>query len=138
MMEEIIDFLNKCRTFYVGTVDENNHPKVRPFGFVMEWSGKPAFCTGTIKSVYRQLQRNPYVEICAFMPETMQWMRISGKVKFTDEIAARRKVLEVMPDLKKIYKSEENPLLTCFYIDEGEAAFYSFTSMNEPAKVIKI
>jgi uncharacterized pyridoxamine 5'-phosphate oxidase family protein len=137
-MEEIIVFLNKCRTFYLGTVDENNHPKVRPFGFVMEWNGKPAFCTATTKPVYRQLRNNPYVEICAFMPETTQWMRISGKVKFTDEIAARRRVLETMPDLKKIYQSEENPVLTCFYIDGGEAAVYSFTSMNEPPRIIKI
>lgn len=137
-MEEIIDFLNKCRTFYVGTVDADNRPKVRPFGFVMEWNGKPAFCTGTIKPVYRQLQDNPFVEICAFMAETMQWVRISGKVKFTDESAAKRKVLETMPELKKIYQSEESPILTCFYIEEGEATFYSFASMNEPSKVIKI
>lgn len=137
-MEEILDFLTKCRTFYVSTMDENNQPRVRPFGFVMEWGGKPAFCTGTMKPVYRQLQNNPFVEICAFMPETMQWMRLSGKVIFTDEVTAKRKVLEVMPDLKKIYQSEDNPLLTCFYIDEGEAAVYSFTSMNEPSKVIKI
>lgn len=137
-MEEILDFLAKCRTFYVGTVDENNQPRVRPFGLVMEWNGKPAFSTATTKPIYRQLQQNPHVEICAFMPETMQWMRLSGKVKFTDEVAARRKILETMPDLKKMYQSEENPVLTCFYVDEGEAAIYSFASMNEPTKVIKI
>jgi uncharacterized pyridoxamine 5'-phosphate oxidase family protein len=119
-------------------VDADNRPKVRPFGFVMEWNGKPAFSTATVKPVYRQLQNNPNVEICAFMSETMQWMRISGKVKFTDEITAKRKVLEIMPDLKKMYQSEENPILTCFYIEEGEAAVYSFASMTEPSKLIKI
>jgi uncharacterized pyridoxamine 5'-phosphate oxidase family protein len=137
-MDEILDFLNKCRTFYVGTVDEGGRPRVRPFGFVMEWNGKPAFCTGTMKSVYRQLQNNPCVEICAFMPGTMQWMRLSGRVKFVDEVAARRKVLTSMPELKKIYGSEENPALTCFFIDEGEAALYTFTSMNKPSRVITI
>ncbi|MDR1525524.1 MAG: pyridoxamine 5'-phosphate oxidase family protein [Tannerella sp.] len=137
-MEEILDFLNRCRTFYLGTVDEDNRPHVRPFGFVMEWNGKPAFCTATVKDVYRQLQANPYVEICSFMPDTMQWMRISGKTGFTDEIAAKRKVLETMPELRDIYRSEDNPVLTCFFLEEGEAAFYSFTSMNKPFKVIKI
>ncbi|MDR1115367.1 MAG: pyridoxamine 5'-phosphate oxidase family protein [Tannerella sp.] len=137
-MDEILNFLNKCRTFHVGTVDGDGRPRVRPFGFVMEWNGKPAFCTGTVKRVYRQLQNNPFVEICAFMPGTMQWMRISGRVKFVDDVAARRKVLETMPELKEIYGSEENPELTCFFIDEGEAAIYSFVSMNKPLKVIKI
>lgn len=137
-MEEILDFLNKCRTFYLGTVDEDGRPRVRPFGFVMEWDGKPAFCTATVKEVCRQLQANPYVEICAFMPDTMVWMRISGKTGFTNEIAAKRKALETMPALKDIYRSEKNPVLTCFFIEEGEAAFYSFTSMYKPFKVIKI
>ena len=137
-MEEIIDFLAKSQTFYVSTVNDNNLPEVRPFGFVMEWNGKPAFSTGTFKKVYSQLQSNPNIAICAYTAENMQWMRISGKVKFTDEIEAKRKILETMPFLKEMYKSEDNPVLACFYIEEGEACFYSFTSMNEPTKVIKI
>ena len=136
-MKEIIDFLAKSGTFYLSTVNENGMPEVRPFGFVMEWNGKPAFSTGTMKKVYRQLQDNPNVAICAYTQDSMQWMRISGKVKFTDDIAAKRKILETMPFLKEIYKSEDNPVLACFYIEEGEAAFYSFSSMNEPSDVIK-
>ena len=137
-MEEIIDFLAKSQTFYVSTVNDNNLPEVRPFGFVMEWNGKPAFSTGTFKKVYSQLQSNPNIAICAYTVENMQWMRISGKVKFTDEIEAKRKILETMPMLKEMYKSEDNPVLACFYIEEGEASFYSFSSMNEATKVIKI
>ena len=137
-MNEIIDFLAKSQTFYVSTVNENNMPEVRPFGFVMEWNGKPAFSTGTFKKVYSQLQADPNIAICAYIAETMQWMRISGKVKFTDEIEAKRKILETMPMLKDMYQSEDNPVLACFYIDEGEASFYSFNFMNEPSNVIKI
>ena len=137
-MNEIIDFLAKSQTFYLSTVNENNLPEVRPFGFVMEWNDKLAFSTGTFKKVYSQLQANPNIAICAYIEETMQWMRISGKVVFTNEIEAKRKILESMPFLKELYKSEDNPVLACFYIDEGEAAFYSFNSMNEPVKTIKI
>ena len=137
-MNEIIDFLAKSQTFYVSTVNENNLPEVRPFGFVMEWNGKPAFSTGTFKKVYGQLQANPNIAICAYTAETMQWMRISGKVKFTEDIEAKRKILESMPFLKEMYKSEDNPALGCFYIEEGEACFYSFASMNEPTKVVKL
>jgi Uncharacterized conserved protein len=41
-----------------------------------------------------------------------------------------------MPFLKEMYKSEDNPMLACFYMEEGEAAFYSFSAMNEPSKVV--
>jgi len=136
-MKEIIDFLAKSQTFYLSTINENNTPEVRPFGFVMDWKGKPAFSTGTMKKVYSQLQASPNVAICAYLQESMQWMRIAGKVKFTDDIEAKRKILESMPFLKELYKSEDNPVLACFYIEEGEAAFYSFESMNEPSRVVK-
>ena len=136
-MNEIIDFLTKSQTFYLSTVNENNTPEVRPFGFVMDWNGKPAFSTGTVKKVYSQLQANPSVAICAYVAETMQWMRISGKVKFTDDLEAKRKILESMPFLKELYKSEDNPVLACFYLEEGKAAFYSFESMNEPSRVVE-
>ena len=137
-MNEIIDFLAKCQTFYMSTIDENGQPKVRPFGFVMEWNGKPAFSTGSFKKVYNQLQNNPNIELCGYLSDSMQWMRVSGMVKFTDDLAAKRKILEVMPFLKELYKSEDNPALACFYIDEGEAAFYAMATMGEPTKVIKI
>ena len=136
-MKEIIDFLAKSQTFYLSTINENNTPEVRPFGFVMDWKGKPAFSTGTMKKVYSQLQASPNVAICAYLQESMQWMRIAGKVKFTDDIEAKRKILDSMPFLKELYKSEDNPVLACFYIDEGEAAFYSFESMNEPSRIVK-
>jgi len=136
-MNEIIDFLTKSQTFYVSTVNEDNMPEVRPFGFVMEWNAKPAFSTGSFKKVYTQLQANPNIAICAYTADNMQWMRISGRVKFTDDIAAKRKILETVPFLKEMYKSENNPMLACFYIEEGDAAFYSFNAMNEPSKVTK-
>ena len=136
-MEEIIDFLAKSQTFYLSTVNENKTPEVRPFGFVMEWNGKPAFSTGTMKKVYSQLQTNPNIAICAYLQESMQWMRISGTVKFTDDIEAKHKILESMPFLKELYKSADNPVLACFYIEAGEAAFYSFESMNEPSGIVE-
>lgn len=136
-MKEILDFLAKNPAFFIATIDEKNQPRVRPFGLVMEWNNKLTFGTSTEKNVYKQLQKNPSVEICSFSPTTGEWMRISGKVAFTNDISAKKKVFEVMPDLKKIYQSEENPTLACFYIEEGEAAIYSFASMNAPTKVIK-
>lgn len=135
-MQEIIDFLGKSPAFYVATAGADGQPRVRPFSFVMEWKGRLAFVTANTKSVYKQLAENPRLEICSFAP-TGEWMRISGSVKFTDDPAAKAKVFEVMPDLKKLY-GDNDPRVMVFWIEQGEAATYSFASMNTPAKVMKL
>lgn len=127
-MKKIIDFLAQTPAFYIATVDENNEPRVRPFSFVMEYNGKLTFSCGKSKKVYKQLQQNPNIEICSFAHTTGEWIRITGKVVFTDNIEAKKKVFEVMPELKNIYQSENNPELACFYIDKGQVATYSFKS----------
>ncbi|MDR1460905.1 MAG: pyridoxamine 5'-phosphate oxidase family protein [Campylobacteraceae bacterium] len=136
-MQEIIDFLNAAGAFFVGTVDEKGKPRVRPFSFIMEWEGKLTFVTNNQKDVYKQLNANPYADICAFNSSD-EWIRISGKVKFFQNVEANRKVFEIMPMLKEMYTSAENPILVCFSYEEGEAAFYAFRSGNQPFKTIKI
>jgi Uncharacterized conserved protein len=135
-MTEILDFLSQSPAFYVATVDENNNPRVRPFSFVMEWEGKLTFVTNTQKKIYQQLGQHPYIEICSFSPEKGEWMRISGSVLIFKSKVANAKVLEIMPQLKNIYQSEDNPTLVCFSIIKGEAALYNFAEMNNPVKVI--
>ena len=137
MMEKIIDFLRSVPTFYVATVDENNQPKVRPFSLVYEWEGKLSLGTNETKKVYRQLSANPYVEICAFSPETGKWMRISGKVKLFKSTDVNRRILETMPSLKDLYGDENNPAMVAVSIIEGQADAYSFGSV-EPIETVKL
>ena len=137
-MKEILDFLTASPAFYVGTTDENNHPKVRPFSLVFEWNGKITFGTNETKKIHQQLRNNPFVEICSFNHHTGEWMRISGKVELFKNIDANRRIFEVMPALKDLYESENNPIIVCFSFIEGEASIYNFNSMNEPYKVIKL
>lgn len=136
-MREIIDFLAKSTAFYVATADEDGKPRVRPFGFAMEWEGRLTFVTNTTKSVYKQLAKNPHIEICSFSPSN-EWIRVSGGVQFIKSVEANRKVFEIMPMLKDVYSDEFNDILICFYIKEGKAEFFSFERMNEPFKVIKL
>ena len=79
-MEEILKFLENNATFFLAT-EEGDQPRVRPFGFAMEFEGKLYLCTGNQKLVYAQLQRNPKVEICA-MAASGEWLRLSGKAVF--------------------------------------------------------
>lgn len=71
-MKNILDFLSARPAFQIAAVDGNNHPRVRLFGFVMEWKGLITFVTNTEKSVYREFAANPYVEISSFNAESVE------------------------------------------------------------------
>lgn len=79
-MHEVLKFLTDNPTFYIATVD-GDKPRVRPFGFVMEFEGKLHFCTNNQKNVYKQLQVNPYFEVSTASPEG-RWIRLRGKAVF--------------------------------------------------------
>jgi len=111
---------------------------VRPFSFVMEWEGKLTFATSSAKNVYNQIKNNPEVEICSFDSSTGKWTRISGNVSLFQNVNANKKIFEVMPMLRDLYKSEDNPELVCFYFEKGVAAIYDFSSANEPTKIISL
>ncbi|MGO0985104.1 pyridoxamine 5'-phosphate oxidase family protein [Clostridioides difficile] len=79
-MEKIMNFLKENPTFYFATV-EDNKPRVRPFGFVMNYEGRLYFGIGKHKASYKQLISNPNVEISTANKEG-KWIRIKGKAVF--------------------------------------------------------
>ena len=49
-MEEVYDYLKRCGTYYLATV-EGDQPRVRPFGTVDIFEGKLYIQTGNVKDV---------------------------------------------------------------------------------------
>ena len=76
-MNEVYEFLKKCGTYYLATV-EGDQPRVRPFGTVNIYNGKLYIQTGKSKAVSRQLHANPMAEICAF--QDGKWIRVTGEL----------------------------------------------------------
>lgn len=131
-MNEVLKFLTDNPTFYIATVD-GDKPKVRPFGFVMEFEGKLWFCTNNRKNVYKQLKANPYFEVCTASPDG-KWIRLKGKAVFNSTLAAKTRALEVMPDLKNLYSVDDH-IFEVFYVEEGEATFCSMTGESRTVKL---
>ncbi|MFP3153497.1 pyridoxamine 5'-phosphate oxidase family protein [Lachnospiraceae bacterium ZAX-1] len=126
MMIEILTFLTENKTFYLATVD-GNKPKVRPFGFLMEFEGKLYFSTNESKPSYRQLVENPNIEISATNANN-EWLRLYGEAVFDNRPEVKDKVFEVAPHLRGMYDKPDSPILAPFYIKNGEAAFCSLTA----------
>ena len=132
-MNEALKFLTDNQTFYIATVD-GDEPKVRPFGFVMEFDQKIYFGTSNQKDVFKQLKANPKFEVCT-ADKTGRWIRLKGKAVFDNNIAAKEKAFEVMPRLAKIYQNASNPIFEVFYVAEGEFTISSIAGEKKTYKL---
>jgi uncharacterized pyridoxamine 5'-phosphate oxidase family protein len=120
-MRLVVDFLKKSQTQYLATIGTDGKPKVRPFQFKLEDGGKLYFSTTNDKQVYREIVRQHWVELCAY-GENWSWLRLSGKVVFSQDRSIKTKIIEeAIPLIKAIYKTPDNPLWALFYLDEATA-----------------
>ena len=96
-MQQVYDFLKKCGTYYLATV-EGEQPRVRPFGTVDLFEGKLYLQTGLSKSVAQQLKADPKVELCAFDGE--RWLRVAATAVYDDNLEAQKHMLAAYPSLQ--------------------------------------
>lgn len=123
-MKEVFDFIKKCGTYYLATV-ENNQPRVRPFGTVDLFEDKIYIQTGKIKEVSKQLALNPKAEICCFDGATGTWLRVAGELINDDRIEAKKHMLDAYPNLRGMY-NENDGNTQVLYFKNATATFSSF------------
>jgi uncharacterized pyridoxamine 5'-phosphate oxidase family protein len=125
------DFLRGEKFYFIATIDENNRPRVRPFGSVEIIDGKIAFCTGGGKNVYKQIMANGWVEISAYQPEIGKWIRISGKLIDSTADAAREVFFANEPNLRGLYNGRENELRVLIFDGSAAVSFQDFADNIE-------
>lgn len=129
-MKEVYDFLKKCQTYYLSTV-EGDQPRVRPFGTVDIFEGKLYIQTGKLKNVSKQIKSNPKIEICAFDGGT--WIRIQALAIEDDRREVRQHMLDAYPSLQSMYSADDGNT-QALYLKNAVATIESFG--KEP-KVIR-
>ena len=122
-MKEVYDFLKKCETYYIATMD-GNQPRVRPFGTVDIFENKLYIQTGKVKNVSKQIKANPKIEICGMADG--KWIRIEAVVIEDDRIEARQHMLDAYPVLQQMYSSDDGNT-EVLYLKEAIATISSFT-----------
>jgi uncharacterized pyridoxamine 5'-phosphate oxidase family protein len=132
-MKEVIDFYTKNPVGCLATV-ENGKPRVRPFQFLFADSGKLYFCTANTKDVYRQMNANPSVEFVSTSPEYV-FMRVSGDVKFSKDMALKKRVLDTFEMIRGIYQTPENPVFEIFSLEHGSVKIADLS--GKPARFVK-
>jgi len=129
-MKEVQEFLKNCGVYFLATID-NDQPRVRPFGTAEIFENHLYIETGKKKDVFKQIEKNNKVEICAY--KDSKWIRISGTLKLDDRIEAKKDMLDKNPDLRNMY-SEYDDNTAVLYFESGKAVISSFT---EEPRIIK-
>ena len=129
-MQEVYEFLKKCGTYFIATVD-GDQPRVRPFGTINIFEDKLYIQTGKTKPCFQQMLANPKVELCAFNAGT--WLRLAGTLVPDERVEPQADMLEHYPELKGRYAPNDG-VNVVLYVKDATATFSSFTA---PEKVVK-
>lgn len=129
-MKEVYEFLKKCQTYYLATLD-GDQPRVRPFGTVNIFDGKLYIQTGKSKNVSKQIQANPKIEFSAF--DGSDWIRVEAIAVRDDRLEAKQSMLDAYPALQGMYKAEDDNT-EALYLKDATATFSSFTAEQRVIK----
>ena len=130
--ERIDEFLNEAKVFFLATVN-GDKPKNRPLGFHLLKDGKIYFGVGDHKDVYKQMMKNPYVEIVALV-ET-DFLRYYGKAVFEEDYTLGQSIVAGNEFLQGIYNDETGFKLGIFHLEEATAEIRDITGkINESYK----
>jgi len=124
-MNTAFEFIKASPVFHLATVD-GAKARVRPFSFIMKRNNKLYFCTNKTKDVYKQLKKNPDIEISDMGNNV--WLRIRGRIAFDETREAKAQAFEESANLLRIYpKGADDETFVTFYFTEAVATLFSFT-----------
>ena len=121
-MNKIVEYLNQNRVGQFATI-KDGEVVMRPFHFIFEKDGQFIFGTANDKEVFKELKANPTAGF-AVMGQDMKWLRLRGKVGFSDSQELKDEMFEYEPLLKTVYKTSDNPRFEVFCIYDGVASLH--------------
>ncbi len=136
---ECVKFANANPVTYIATMD-GDQPRVR--AFAMWFADETGFYyhTGTPKAVWKQLVRNPKVELCFYEPgDAGRMMRVAGAVEFLDDAALKERLVKERPWLLQIGVSgPADAKLAVFRVAHGEAYFWTMENNMREAEAPRV
>lgn len=127
-INKVNDYLTSVQTFYLTTTD-GNKPKCRPIGFHMVNNETLYFGVGDFKDVYKQIEANPNIEICA--SDNKGFLRLYGEVVFEEDYTLAEQILSNQPMLQNLYNDNTGYKLKIFHLKNATAEFRSMMKIEE-------
>ncbi|MEE3384815.1 MAG: pyridoxamine 5'-phosphate oxidase family protein [Prevotella sp.] len=114
-MERALQFLHSHKDVALAT-SEGNIPRLRIFRVMKQEGNVLYFATSEQKAVWRELRKNPNVELIAY--EGNISVRCSGMVNFNVEDATKRWIYEHNDVLQRLYTRYDQMAYFCLPIAE--------------------
>jgi pyridoxamine 5'-phosphate oxidase len=135
--KDCVKFANENKTCYLATV-EGDQPRVRAMGMWYADETGFYFQAQTVKALYKQIEKNPKVEIF-FHGKEGKVMRVYGKVKIITDTKIRARCIEERPFVKNFgITSPDHPMLAVFQVYTGEAYFWTGADSMKEANIPRI
>ncbi len=115
MFERALHFLQEHKEVAFAT-SEGDCPKLRVFQIMKQDGHILYFSTSARKAVYKELRKNPVVEILAYADNIS--VRCSGMVNFNVEDEVKRWIYENNPVLPRLYSTYDQLEYFCLPIAE--------------------
>jgi uncharacterized pyridoxamine 5'-phosphate oxidase family protein len=125
-IDTIVQILNRFPVQYAATLGQDGNPQVRPIEFKFEENGVLYFDTVTYYDSYKELQEHPYIQLCVCDSETMTYIRLGGKVNFTDDEEVINRCFEESTILTSQFGTNRDVVIG-YYLTEVWAEFNSFS-----------
>ncbi len=137
-LKEYAQFANDNPTCYLATVD-GDQPRVRAIGMWFADETGFYFQSQTTKAMVKQLEKNNKLEAYFCTRDFSKAMRVSGKVKFIDDVALRTRCIKERPNVKNYGITDpNNPLLAVFHLYTGEAYFWTMADNMKEADIPRV
>jgi pyridoxamine 5'-phosphate oxidase len=90
------------------------------------------------KDLYKQLLKNPQVEICFFDTTKYVEVRVSGRMEIVEDLALKQELVEARAFLKPVVDEIGHDTIAVYRLRNGKATAWSFTTDVEPKTWIDI
>lgn len=120
--DDVISFAKENPYCGFATMD-GEQPRTRLFASVFFDDGRIYFTTGAKKDVYKQVRKNPKVELCYWSKDLRTMMRVTGEVEISNDMVKKQRLIDERDYLKNF--TADDPELVLLRLSHGKARFWS-------------
>lgn len=137
--KEILEFLNSNPIFHIATADGDT-PHVRGMLLYRADENGIVFNTGKIKDLYRQLNKNPRVELCFNngIFENLIQVRIAGTVEALDDLDLKKEIVAKREFLRPWVEKVGYDQLAVYVLKNGQATVWTMATNTDPKEYIQL
>ena len=137
--KEVLEFMSSNPIFHLATV-EGDKPHVRGMLLYRADENGVIFNTGKIKDLYKQLTKNPNVEMSFTngIFENLIQIRVIGTVELDEDLDLKKEIVQKRDFLKPWVEQVGYDALAVYRLKNGVATVWTMATNTAPKKYIEL